>query len=160
MLAHLVLPLLLRHVEVGEADERAEREKRHRRKEPEPIAVHAPADGGGQHAEADKVVERVDLDTEALFLFGAVLFRAGDAPVEGIEQPREHQAQHGVERLVLRGGIEAAKPQQQREIGCDHGVVVNSDHKKPSDPFGLQHHYTRRRRGSIAKMLTRLLAVV
>ena len=96
----------------------------------------------------------------ALFLFGAVLFRAGDAPVEGIEQPREHQAQHGVERLVLRGGIEAAKPQQQREIGCDHGVVVNSDHKKPSDPFGLQHHYTRRRRESIAKMLTRLLAVV
>ena len=83
VLAHLVLPLLFRHVEIGEADERAEREKRHRRKDPESIAVHAPADGGGQHAEAHEVVERVDLDTEALFLFGAVLFRAGDAPVEG-----------------------------------------------------------------------------
>ena len=143
MLAHLVLPLLFRHVEIGEADERAEREKRHRRKEPESIAVHAPADGGGQHAEADEVIERVDLNAEALFRVCAVCLGAGDAPVKGIEQSREHQVEHGGKRCVLRGGINAGKPQQQREIGCDDSVVVNSDHIKRPIFFGIQSYDTR-----------------
>lgn len=137
------LPLFLCHVEVGEANERAERKKRHGGHEPEVLAARAPADGGGQHTEADEVIERVDLNAEALFRVCAVCLGAGDVPVKGIEQPREHQVEHGGKRCVLRGGINAGKPQQQREIGCDDSVVVNSDHIKRPIFFGIQSYDTR-----------------
>ena len=115
------LALLLRDIEVGKADERGENVEKDARAQPPLAAAEGGADDAGEHAEADHVVERVNLDAEVLLLLGAVLFRAGDAPVEGIEQPREHQAQHGVERLVLRGGIEAAKPQQQTQVQRGNG---------------------------------------
>ena len=113
------LALLLRDVEVGKADERGENIEKDARAQPPFAAAEGGADDAGEHAEADHVVERVDLDTEALFLFGAV---------ESVQQARNHQAQQGGIGAAVHGRENAADAEGQREIGRKNGIVVNSDH--------------------------------
>ena len=90
--------------------------------------TETPWEHAGEHAEADHVVERVDLDAEALFLLGAVFLRAGDAAVEGVQQARDHQAQQGGIGAAVHGRENAADAEGQREVGRKNGIVVNSDH--------------------------------
>ena len=65
----------------------------------------AHSDGGGKHAKADDVAERVDLNTEALLLIGALFAGAGDLAVEHIADARGQQATEGIEGLAGGGQV-------------------------------------------------------
>lgn len=63
-----------------------------------------------------------------LLLLGAVLFRAGDAPIERVEQTRQQQTEDGGQVQPVRREKDTAHAQHRGQIRRDDGIVVKTDH--------------------------------
>ena len=124
------LALLLRDVEVGKADERGENIEKDARAQPPLAAAEGGADDAGEHAEADHVVERVDLDAEALFGVGTVLLCAGNAAVKCVKHSCKHQKEDRRKKIAARGGVDAGKTEKKREVCSNDSIIIDTDHRQ------------------------------
>ena len=59
----------------------------------------------------------------------AVLFGAGNAPVEAVQQSRRQQAEHGGQGPPLHRLEHTRHPQGRGGIGGQHRIVIKADHR-------------------------------
>ena len=83
------------------------------------------ADDHGQDAEADGVAERIYLNTEFLFAFGAVFLCTGDLTVEHITQSRYHKAYYGIFGVRSRAAV--ADCEEHTDNGGDEAHICKNN---------------------------------
>ena len=93
-------------------------------------ADHGGTDTGRKNAKGHQIGQGVDLNAEVHLHFRPALLGAGDLAVKSVAQPAEQQEEAAVIRMPAAGERhnDARCCRQQREIGQDHGIVIESDH--------------------------------
>ena len=126
LFVRLLLAGLLGDVIIRKADKSREGKQRHYCDLPPCICAESHADSHRQHAEADDVAERIELDAEALFLIGAVFFRSCDDAVEHIAKARDHQAYDRRGYLTGHGKADADRRGEHSYEGQPDRVIIKS----------------------------------
>ena len=124
---------LLGYVEIGQTDQSAKDEQR----ADSPSGYlqrsglslcHGNTRGGGKDTEADDIAEGIQLDTEALFLVGALLASTGDHAVKHIAHARGHEAKHGGKGVARGGKANTHGGDEQADVGQNDSIVIKTDH--------------------------------
>ena len=123
------------HIEEAQTDYGADAVEKHDGQTQRTADAQQIADQGRKYAEADHVHQRIQLNTEALFILRAVLLGTGHSAVEGIENTRQRQTED--RRLIIAvNGLRHAKHRgNQAQIGQDNGIIVETnktDHETSS----------------------------
>ena len=82
----------------------------------------------GKDAEGYHIHKGVDLDAEAFFILGAVLFATGDLAVKHVTQTAEQQAKGGEYGVSACYHADAGNSGCQTQIGQNDCIIVKSDH--------------------------------
>ena len=104
----------------------------HYRYLPPCIRTDVIADGNGQHAEANYIAERIELDTVAAFLIGAILFAASNNAVKHIAETGKHQAYDRCGDFAAAGKADAHHRRKHADISQPDGVVIETYHRLTS----------------------------
>ena len=83
----------------------------------------------GKSPKTDHITERINLDSEAFFIFSAVLFHTGHLAVEHVAQTGERQTEQSVFCKSLEGENHAYGRGSQSQICQYNRVAVKSYHK-------------------------------
>lgn len=86
------LPFDFENVEVGKSDNGAEHIKDEQGDSGSVIDARKAEDHRGEHAEADHIAKRIELNAEVFFVIGSVLFGSCDNSVEHIANAGYHKA--------------------------------------------------------------------
>ena len=91
----------------------------------------------GKSPETDHITERINLDSEALFIFRAVFFQTGHLAVKHVAQAGERKTEQSVFCKPLEGENHAHGCGSQSQICQYNRVAVKSYHKIQPQSFVL-----------------------